>query len=154
MRLTLAAALIAFAGPVHAAEGFTSQKGQWIVNKAETKIPAGGFMPPEAPMVVSDDDGKTLKFVVYALTDLGLQPDISFDGAYDGQAYAYGKDASRSFRHVNANSFRSEWKGNDGQTATEVVTFTAGNNKMRIEGKRVGKDGKTYDYVQVWDRLQ
>ena len=45
-RLALTA-LIAFATPVLAAEGFTSQKGQWIVNKAETKIPAGGFTPPD-----------------------------------------------------------------------------------------------------------
>ena len=43
--------------PAFAAEGFVSQKGQWIVNKAETKVPADAFIPPEAPMVVSDDDG-------------------------------------------------------------------------------------------------
>lgn len=155
LRLAFIAALMAFISPALAAEGFVSQKGQWIVNKAETKVPADAFIPPEAPMVVSDDDGKALKFIVYALSaDLGLQPDISFDGAYDGQAYAYGKDGSRSFKHISPNSFRSDWKSNDGQSASEVVTFAAGNTKMRIEGKRVGKDGKTYDYVQVWDRLQ
>lgn len=153
LRLVLAA-LIAFAAPALGAESYVSQKGQWIVNKAETKVPAGGFTPAEAPMVVSDDDGKTLKFVVYAITDTGLQPDINFDGAYDGQAYAFGKNGTRTFRHLSANSFRSDWKSSDGQSASETVTFAAGNNKMRVEGKRVGADGKMYDYVQVWDRLQ
>jgi len=133
--------------------GYMSQRGQWIVSKAETKIPAGGFAPVDAPMVVTQDDGKVLKFTIYAMTPTGFQPNILFEGAYDGVPYAYGKDGTRAFTRISPNSFRMEWKGNDGATATEVVTFNTTGTKMRAEGKRTDGNGKAYDYVQVWDRL-
>ena len=138
-----------------AAEGsYVSQQGAWIRNKAESKIPPDSFTPLDQPMVVMQDDGKQLKFVVFAMTSTGLQPDITYDGAYDGQPYTYGKDGTKSYTHLSANSFRTDWKSVNGSTASEVVTINANATKMRIEGKRTDPDGKTYEYVQVWDRME
>ena len=134
--------------------GFLSQKGQWILNKAESKIPAGEPAPPETPMVVSDDDGNKLKYIVYIMTPAGLQPGRNYEGAYDGEPYPYGKDGTRSYKHLTPYSFRTDWKGVDGQSASETVTFSANLSKMRVEGKGIDQGGKTYDYVQVWERLQ
>jgi hypothetical protein len=139
----------AFAG-----EGsYVSQRGQWIVSKSETKIPDGGFVPTDAPIVVTQDDGQTLKFTVYAMTPTGFQPSILYEGAYDGVPYAYGKEGTRAFTRLSSNSFRMEWKSPDGASATELVTFNATATKMRAVGKRTEAGGKSYDYVLVWDRL-
>ena len=138
-----------------AADGrFVSQKGSWILNRTESKIPPGTFAPPENPMVVSEDNGEVLKFILYELNAAtGLQPGIPFEGAYDGKFYPYGKDAERSFTHISPNSFHSIVQSPSGWSATEVVTFTANNTKMRVEGKYTDKSGKVSDYVQVWDKL-
>ncbi len=134
---------------------FTSQKGSWIVNKAESKIPPDAFKSPESPMVVSDDNGQILKFIVYEMNaNTGLQPAIPYEGAYDGKFYPYGKDGERSFTHLSPTSFRSVAQSPLGWSLNEVVTFAANNTKMRVEGKYTGKDGKVSDYVQVWDKLQ
>jgi hypothetical protein len=136
------------------AEQFVSQKGSWIRNKAETKIPADGFKPIDTPMVVSTDDGNALKFVVYFMTNEGLQPGITYEGAYDGQPYPFGKGSTLSFTHVSPTSYRTELKSADGSTSSELVTFIANNSKMRFEGKRTEKSGKSYEYVEVWDKMQ
>ena len=159
MRWILAAALMiamaAGATPAGAAETqYVSQKGQWIRNKAESKIPADGFKPIDTPMVVTKDDGHLLKFDVYLMTPEGLQPKITFDGAYDGKPYPFGKGTTVAYSHISPTSYRTELKSADGAVATEIVTFIAGNTKMRFEGKRTEKSGKSYDYVEVWDKMQ
>lgn len=141
-------------GALAGQSSYVSQKGSWIRNKAESKIPPDSFTPVDAPLVVTQDDGSVLKFVVYAMTPTGLQPGITFEGAYDGKPYAYGTDATRSFIHVSPTSYRTDWKSSDGLSSTEIVTFIASNSKMRFEGKRIDKAGKTLDYVEVWDRLK
>ena len=152
MRLAVLFAALLLAVPVCAAD-YASQQGAWIRNKAESKIPEG-LTPADAPKVVMQDNGSGLRFVQFAMTSTGLQPDITYEGAYDGKPYAYGKDATRSFTHISPNSFRTDWKSGDGVSSSEVVTFTADNSKMRIEGKRTDAGGKVTDYVEVWDRLQ
>ena len=151
------AALLLLAGFfVNAAQAgeFVSQKGQWIRNKAETRIPADGFTPIDTPMVVMKDDGTALQFVVFFMTNEGLQPGISYEGAYDGKPYPFGKGSTLAFTHVSPTSYRTELKSADGSSSTELVTFIANNTKMRFEGKRTEKSGKTYDYVEVWDKMQ
>lgn len=152
MRLAVLFAALLLAAPVSATD-YVSQQGAWIRNKAESKIPAG-VTSTDAPMVVMQDNGTSLRFVVFAMTATGLQPDITYEGAYDGKPYVYGKEGTRSFTHISPNSFRTDWKSGDGISASEVVTFTANNSKMRIEGKRTDAGGKVTDYVEVWDRLQ
>lgn len=154
MRFAVLFVLVALAGFAHAAESYVSQKGEWIRNKAETKIPADGFKPIDTPMVVSKDDGTELKFTIYVMTNEGLQPGITFEGTYDGRPYPFGKGTTLAFTHVSPNSFRTELKSADGSSQTELVTFIANNTKMRFEGKRTEKTGKTYEYVEVWDKMQ
>jgi hypothetical protein len=155
--MRFAALLVAasfLAGSAQAAEQYVSQAGNWIRNKAETKIPADGFKPIDTPMVVSKDDGNTLNFIVYIMTTEGLQPGITYEGAYDGKPYPFGKGSTLAFTHVSPNSYRTELKSADGSSSTELVTFIANNTKMRFEGKRTEKSGKSYDYVEVWDKMQ
>ena len=152
--IALAFSIAVGSAALAAQAGYVSQKGTWIRNKAESKIPPDTFAPLDTPVVVTQDDGSVLKFLVYALTPNGIQPGISYEGAYDGKPYPYGQDATRSFMHVSPNSYRTDWKSTDGSSSTETVTFNAGNTKMRFEGKHVDQSGKTVDYVQVWDKLQ
>ncbi len=152
--IALAISVVIGWGALAGQANYVSQKGSWIRNKAESKIPPDSFIPVDAPLVVTQDDGSALKFVVYAMTPTGFQPGITFEGAYDGKPYAYGTDATRSFMHVSPTSYRTDWKSSDGSSSTEFVNFIAGNSKMRFEGKRTDKAGKTFDYVEVWDRLQ
>ena len=152
MRLAVFCAVMLLAGPALAAD-YASQQGAWIRNKAESKIPEG-ITPSDAPMVVMQDNGTALRFVMFAMTETGLQPEITYEGAYDGKPYPYGKEGTRSFTHLSPTSFRTDWKSGEGVTVSELVTFNAANTKMRIEGKRTDAAGKVTDYVQVWDRLQ
>ncbi len=154
MRFAVLFVLMTLAGFAQAAESYVSQKGQWIRNKAETKIPADGFKPIDTPMVVSKDDGTELKFIVYFMTNEGLQPGITYEGAYDGNPYPFGKGTTLAFTHVSPNSYRTELKSADGSSSAELVTFIANNTKMRFEGKRTEKTGKSYEYVEVWDKMQ
>lgn len=154
MRFAALLLLAAFFVNAAQASEFVSQKGQWIGNKAETKIPADGFKPIDTPMVVMKDDGTALLFVVFFMTNEGLQPGISYEGAYDGKPYAFGKGSTLAFTHVSPTSYRTQLKSADGSSSTELVTFIANNTKMRFEGKRTEKSGKTYDYVEVWDKMQ
>jgi len=156
MRFRALLLLVGFVlGSAHAAETqYVSQEGRWIRNKAETKIPADGFKPIDTPMVVTKDDGNQLKFVIYFMTNEGLQPGISYEGAYDGKPYPFGKGTTLSYTHVSPNSYRTELKAADGSSQTELVTFIANNTKMRFEGKRTEKTGKTYDYIEVWDKME
>lgn len=154
MRFAVLFVLVAFAGLAHAADSYVSQKGQWIRNKAETKIPADGFKPIDTPMVVTQDDGAELKLIIYVMTNEGLQPGITYEGAYDGKPYPFGKGNTLAYTHVSPNSYRTELKSADGSSQTELVTFIANNTKMRFEGKRTEKTGKSYEYIEVWDKLQ
>ena len=140
--------------PATFAADYVSQKGTWILNKKESKIPPNSFTPIDTPTVVSLDDGTAIKLITYVMTGTGLEPGPTFDGHYDGKPYPFGKDATRTLLHVSPNSFRDDLKMNDGSSSTEVVTFTAGNAKMRAEGKYTDAKGKVSDYVQVWDKVQ
>ncbi len=142
------------AATVLAADGaYVSQKGSWLRNKTESKIPAGSFTPIDEPMVVTKDDGTNLSFTIYMMSPDGLVPGTIFEGIYDGKPYTFGKD-TLAFAHVSPTSYRIEIKSGDGASATELVTFSANNTRMRAEGKRTEKSGKTYDYVQIWDRIE
>ncbi len=140
-----------FAAPAFAGEGYFSQQGAWIRNKAESKIPEGA-VHKDTPMVVMQDDGQNLRYVIFDMTTTGYQAGITFVGAYDGKPYSFGKEATRSYKHISPNSFRSEIKNDDGSSTIETVTFVSA-VKMRIEGKRSDGLGKSYDYVEVWDKM-
>ncbi len=154
--ISLALAVAVLIGSIAQAgqTNYASQRGSWIMNKAESKIPPDTITPSDAPIVVTQDDGNALKFVVYFMTTTGFQPGVTYEGAYDGKPYPYGKDATRSFTRVSPTSYRTDWKSADGSSTTEVVTFIGGNSKMRFEGKGIDKSGKAFDYVQVWDKMQ
>jgi hypothetical protein len=153
MRLAAIAVLVLslFAPPAHAGQSYFSQQGAWIRNKSESKIPEGANHR-DTPMVVMQDDGQNLRYVLFDMTTTGYQAGITFVGAYDGKPYSFGKEATRSYRHLSENSFRSEVKNNDGTSSVETVTFISA-VKMRIEGKRTDAAGKSYDYIEVWDKM-
>jgi len=153
--VVLAFLFAAVSAPTFAGESrYLSQKGAWILNKAESKIPAGSFTPRDTPIVVTVDDGTALNFIAYDMTGTGLQPGISYEGKYDGTFFPYGNDAERSFTRVSPSSFRSITQSPEGWSFNELISISGDGRKMRAEGKYVGKDGKTYDYIQVWDKLE
>jgi hypothetical protein len=152
MRLAVILALALSLGCLSAAAGenYLSQQGSWIRNKAESKIPEGANHN-DMPMVVMEDDGQNLRYVLFEMTTTGYQAGVTFVGAYDGKPYTFGTGATRSYQHLSPESFRSEWKSDGGASAVETITFLSP-TRMRIEGKRT-TNGTSYDYVEIWDKM-
>jgi hypothetical protein len=155
LRLMLCLLVACTSGGAIAAEPqYMSQKGTWMLNKAESKIPPGTFTPIDTPMEITVDDGNIIKFTIYVMSTEGLKPSIVYEGAYDGRPYPFTKGTTLSYVHLSPTSFKAETKSADGSLGTDTVTFTNGGAKMRYDGKRTEKSGKTYEYVEVWDKLQ
>src|SRR5437016_5294098 len=85
VKIGLAAAAAAFAltgGTASAGKNYVSSKGEWTLNVAETKYPAGFPNIHNHVMQVTADDGKALQYTDnFAIGD-GPMQHVSLDGAF------------------------------------------------------------------------
>src|SRR4051794_6566869 len=82
-----AAALALAGGSAHAAKNYVSSKGEWTLNVAETKYPAGFPNIHDHVMQVTADDGKILQYTDNFAIDNGPMQHVSLDGAFDGKPH-------------------------------------------------------------------
>lgn len=134
---------------------YLSQEGHWVINVAESKVPAEGFKLPLEPFDVTKDDGKVLEFTTYKTTDKGLEVAFKYAGAYDGKPYPAGPGGTTAlYQHITASTFYTETRLANGMVFSEHGYLLNGGTKYRLEAKCLDDNGKKFDYVLVYDKVE
>ncbi len=146
------AALIG-ACPAVAKTASVSWQGEWRLNVAESRYPAG--FPPihDHTTVVERDDGTALKY-----TDsftVGDQPrtQVSFDGAYDGKPYKTSDGQMMAFRHT-ARGYRDSWTSAAGVKGKDACDFSPDGKTLKCRGSFAPPGGKTTSFTEVWNKVE
>jgi hypothetical protein len=157
MRSTLAASSLALAASFALAQSaqaetkYMSWEGTWHLNKAETHYPKG-VMVTDNDLVVSKDDGKTIKYVETVVNDgkTQVQP---YDGAYDGKFYDVGNGETMAFTHLTATSYKAVRHNKDG-FVLERSTFVLSNNgkKLTCHAWAQQPGGKPIKFDEIFDK--
>jgi len=148
--LALGAALV-LALPAAAAEKYVSWEGTWHLNKAETHYPAG-VVVTDNDLVVSKDDGKTLKYVETVVS--GGKTDVqTYDGAYDNKPYDIKNGDTMTFRHISATSYGAVRHNKDG-FVTERSTFVLSKHgkKLTCHVWAQQPGGKPIKFDEIFDK--
>jgi hypothetical protein len=150
-RLLITASLLA---PVaaFAAEGPMSGPATWTWNAKESAVPAGSPPPKSQVLKVTKDDGTNLAWSMTAVDAKGKTNKMSWAGAYDGKERPARGGGAAAFSKGNDGSTKIAYKDPAGGTGEETCTVSSDKKKMTCKGKMTGKDGKSTDYTDVYDR--
>ena len=145
------AATFALALPASAAPKYVSWEGTWHLNKAETKYPKG-VMVTDNDLVVSKDDGKTLKYVETVVSG-GQTQTQPYEGAYDGKFYDVGNGETMAFTHISATSYKAVRHNKDGFVVERSV-FVLKNNgtKLICHAWAQQPGGKPIKFDEIFDK--
>jgi len=136
----------------HAGTTYVSQEGNWRLNLTESKHAEGDPISKESVIHVTKDDGKSLQFTQAVTSATDQKEDLAFDGAYDGKQYPTAKGSWMLFHHVAADSFSDAGQRADGWSWKEICTISADHAKFTCKGADKDKAGKSYPYVEIWDK--
>ncbi len=151
LAITSLALTAAMALPAHAETKYVSWEGTWHLNKTETHYPKG-VLVTDNDLVVSKDDGKTLKYVetVVSAGKTMVQP---YDGAYDGKFYDVGNGETMAFTHLTATSYKAVRHNKDG-FVLERSTFVLSNGgkKLTCHAWAQQPGGKPIKFDEIFDK--
>ena len=126
--------------------------GRWHLNQTQSTLPPGEPVPNDVTAEISRVDST---HVQWSLTVLASQSQTSvetFDAVANGEFYPINSDTTAAFS-LNGNLLQSTFKGPSGQTDTLTCTLSADRAKMTCRGALSDEDGRTTNYVDVYDRM-
>lgn len=153
MRHIITAALAtALALPAAAANPhYVSWQGTWHLNKTETHYPPG-VMVTANDLVVSQDDGKALKFTE-TVTNAGNTTTQTFDGAYDGKPVDLGGGEALSFKHRSATSYLAIRHNKDGFLLERTIfVLSHRGEKLTCHVFAQQPGGKPIKFDEIFDK--
>ena len=140
---------VAFAAPV---ADFVSQEGKWSLNIGASHHASGDPIAQDSVIEATKDDGKALHFTQSLTTPKGEKLSVKFEGAYDGKMYAMRNGSQMMYEHISADTYRDAGKRLDGGSWKETCTFSSDRAKLTCEGADITASGKTFPYVEVWEK--
>ncbi|GIL39166.1 hypothetical protein [Roseiterribacter gracilis] len=133
-----------------AAEGPMTGPATWTWNAKESK---SSTTPPKAMVLkVTKDDGTKLAWTMTATDAKGKTQKMSWSGEYDGKERPASNGGAAAFSKGSDGAVKIAFKEKDGSTGDESCTVSSDKKKMTCKGTMKGKDGKTADYTDVYDR--
>ena len=125
--------------------------GRWRLNRAQSMLPPGEPVPQDLICEVSRVDNSHVQWSVTVLTAAGRQHVETFDTVANGEFYPVSSETTASFR-LTGDTLQATFKGPTGQSDTQTCTISADHKQMTCRGVLTEGDGRTVNYVDVYDR--
>ncbi len=133
-----------------AAEGPMTGPATWTWNAKESKT--AGEAPKSQVLKVTKDDGKNLAWTMTSVDAKGKTHKMSWSGAFDGKERKASNGGTAAFTKGSDGATKIAFKESNGGTGEESCTISSDKKKMTCAGKMTGKDGKSAEYTDVYDR--
>jgi hypothetical protein len=148
MVMGLCAALVASS----AWAGSSPFVGRWRLNRAQSMLPPGEPVPQDLICDIARADDSHVKWSVTVLTAEGRPHVETFDTVANGEFYPLSRETTASFR-LTGDTLQATFKGPTGQSDTQTCTLSADHKQMICRGVLTEGDGRTVNYVDVYDRM-
>jgi hypothetical protein len=154
-RLKLARSVMALCFVLAAGSAWADSSGfvgRWHLNRAQSVLPPGEPVPSDVIAEILRADGMHVRWSLTVIAAQGQNSVETFDAVANGEFYPINNDTTAAFR-LNGNLLQSTFKGPSGQTDTLTCTLSANQRKMTCRGALSDGDGRTTNYVDVYDRM-
>jgi hypothetical protein len=126
--------------------------GRWHWNRTQSTPPPGEPAPTDVVAEISRADSTHVRWSLTVLAAQGQTSVETFDAVANGEFYPVNSDTTAAFS-LNGSLLRATFKGPSGQTDTLTCTLSADQRKMTCRGALSDGDGRTTNYVDVYDRM-
>jgi hypothetical protein len=126
--------------------------GRWRLNPAHSMLPPGGPVPKDLICDIARADNSHMKWSVTVLTADGRPHVETFDTVANGELYPISSGTTASFR-LTGDALQATFKGPTGQSDAQTCTISADHKQMTCRGVLTDEDGRTVNYVDVYDRM-
>ncbi len=126
--------------------------GRWHLNRTQSILPPGEPVPNDVIAEISRADSTHVRWSLTVVAAQGQTSMEIFDAVANGEFYPINSDTTAAFS-LNGNRLQSTFKGPSGQTDTLTCTLSADQRKMTCRGALSDGDGRTTNYVDVYDRM-
>jgi len=126
--------------------------GRWQLNRVQSTLPPGEPVPKDLICEVSRADNSHVQWSVTVLTSEGRQHVETFHTVANGEFYPVSSETTASFR-LTGDTLQATFKGPTGQSDTQTCTLSADHKQMTCRGVLTEGDGRTVNYVDVYDRM-
>jgi hypothetical protein len=126
--------------------------GRWHWNRAQSMMPPDEPLPNDLTTEFSRADGSRLMWSVMIVTPEGGHYVETFDVPPDGKFHPISSDTTAAFR-LTGNALRATFKGPTGQSDAVRCTLSADQKVMTCNGMLKEGNGRTANYVDVYDRI-
>ena len=126
--------------------------GRWHLNRAQSTLPPGEPVPNDVIAEISRVDSTHVQWSLTVLAAQGQTSVEIFDAVPNGEFYPINSDTTAAFSLIG-NTLQATFKGPTGQTDILTCTLAADQKKMTCKGVLSSGDGRTTNYVDVYDRM-
>ena len=126
--------------------------GRWHWNRAQSTLPPGEPVPNDVVAEISRVDSTHVQWSLTVLAAQGQTSVETFDAVPNGEFYPINSDTTAAFSLIG-NTLQATFKGSTGQTDSLTCTLAADQKKMTCKGVLSSGDGRTTNYVDVYDRM-
>jgi hypothetical protein len=154
-RLKLARSIMALCFVLAAGSAWADSSGfvgRWHLNRAQSVLPPGEPVPSDVIAEILRADGMHVRWSLTVIAAQGQNSVETFDAVANGEFYPINSDTTAAFR-LKGNLLQSTFKGPSGQTDTLTCMLSADQRKMTCRGALSDGDGRTTNYVDVYDRM-
>jgi hypothetical protein len=126
--------------------------GRWHLNRAQSTLPAGEPVPQDLICEISRVDSSLVKWSLTILTTEGRPHVETFEAAASGEFSPVSSETTASLR-LTGDTLQATFKGPTGQSDAQTCTLSADHKQMTCRGVLTEGDGRTVNYVDVYDRM-
>jgi len=126
--------------------------GRWHLNRVQSMLPPGDPVPKDVICDISRADGNHVKWSVTVLTTEGRRHVETFDTVANGEFYPISSETTASFR-LTGDTLQATFDGPTGQSDAQTCILSADHKQMICRGVLTEGDGRTVNYVDVYDRM-
>jgi hypothetical protein len=126
--------------------------GRWQLNRVQSTLPPGEPVPKDLICDIARADNSHVKWSVTVLTPEGRPHVETFDTVANGEFYPVSSETTASFR-LTGDTLQATFKGPAGQSDAQTCTVSADQKQMICRGVLTEGDGRTVNYVDVYDRM-
>ena len=126
--------------------------GRWHWNRAQSALPPGEPVPKDLICDIARADTSHVQWSLTVLTAEGRPHVETFDTVANGEFYPVGSGTTASFR-LTGDALQATFTGPTGQSDAQTCTLSADHKQMTCRGVLTEGDGRTVNYVDVYDRM-
>jgi hypothetical protein len=154
-RLRGTAVILGLCAALTASSGWAGSSpfvGRWHWNLAQSTLPPGEPAPNDLTSEISRADGDYVTWTVTIVTPDGQSHVVPFDAATNGESSRISSDTTASAR-LAGDTLQATFKGPTGQSDAQTCTVSADRQQMTCRGVLTDGNGRTENYVDVYDRM-